>query len=98
MMRNPLIKTLMVLMAALFFTVQSFSQAHAAANGSVDHSHEGVACEVAVIAAEQTVLTPPPPNPAPITQPTRTSNIAVPTERAFRSFDGRAPPPRGPPL
>lgn len=85
-------------MAALFFTVQGFSQAHAASNGSVDHSHDGVACDVALIAAEQTVLTPPPANPAPVMRTLRTPNVVFASGPAFRSFDSRAPPPRGPPL
>lgn len=88
----------MVLMAALFFTVQGFSQAHAASNGGVDHSHDGIACDVTLVAAEQAVLTPPQPMPALTMRPTRTSNIAIPSKPAFRSFDSRAPPPRGPPL
>ena len=98
MTRYPLIKTFMVLMAALFFAVQGFSQAHAASNGGVDHSHDGVACDVALIAAEQTVLTPPIPTPALTMRPTRTPNIPAPSEPVFRSFDSRAPPLRGPPL
>ena len=98
MMRYSLIKTFMVLMAALFFTIQGFSQAHAASNGGVDHSHDGVACDVALIAAEQIALTPPTPTPAPTMRPTRTLNMPAPSAPAFRSFDSRAPPPRGPPL
>jgi len=98
MTRSPLIKTFMVLIVALFLTAQGFSQAHAASNGGVDHTHDGVACDVALVAAEQTVLTPPPADPAPFTGIAQTPQPDLYSEPAYRSFDGRAPPPRGPPL
>lgn len=98
MTRNLLIKTLMVLMAALFLTAQGFSQAHAASNGGIDHSHEGLACEVALVAAEQIVIAPPPPSPAPFILVADLVQISLKSEPHHRSFDGRAPPPRGPPL
>ncbi len=98
MTRHPLIKTSMVLMAALFLMVQGFGQAHAASNGGIDHSHDGVACDVALVAAEQTVLTPPPAKPAPFVAVTQLKQTELYSEPAYRSFDGRAPPPRGPPL
>ena len=98
MMRNPLIKTFMVLVVALFLTAQGFSQAHAASNGGVDHTHDGVACDVALVAAEQTVLTPPPAEPAPFAGVTKITHTNFNSEPAYPCFDGRAPPPRGPPL
>jgi len=88
----------MVLMAALFFTVQGFSQAHAASYGNADHTHEGVACEVMLMTAEQEVLTPPAQIPSPTIWPTDANYVDAPTKPAKRSFDSRAPPPRGPPL
>ena len=98
MMQNPLIKTFMVLMAALFFVTQGFAQAHAASNGDDDHSHEGIACEVALIAAEHVVISPPPPVPAPVVLPQRIKTSPLIIRSAPRSFDSRAPPLRGPPL
>jgi len=98
MTRHPLIKTFMVLMAALFFTMQGFAQAHAASHGGEDHSHEGIACDVALIAAEQIVVTPPAPMPAPLILPRRIKALPLAIQPAPRSFDGRAPPPRAPPL
>lgn len=98
MTRHSLIKTFMVLIAALFLTAQGFSQAHAASNGGLDHSHDGVACDVALVAAEQTVLTPPSPVPAPVMRPTRAPAYTLAVQPTTRSFDSRAPPPRGPPL
>ena len=98
MQRHSLIKTFMVLMAALFFTVQGFSQAHAAANGGLDHNHDGIACDVALSVAEQDVLTPPVAVPSPFVQPTRADYIVPPEKNVVSGFDGRAPPPRAPPL
>lgn len=97
-MRHPLIKTFMVLMAALFLAAQGFSQSHAASNGGHDHSHDGVACDVALVSAEQTVLTPPLAEPAPFILTARSSKTPLISEPAYHSFYGRAPPPRGPPL
>ena len=95
-MRLPLIKTLTVLFALLFLTVQTASAVHVTANGT-DHSHDGVACEVALVAAEQAIVSP----PADITAPTPRLRMAtIPTAvvdvPAF-GFTARAPPPRGPP-
>ena len=98
MTRYPLIKTFMVLMAALFFTMQGFAQAHAASNGGEDHSHEGIACDVALIAAEQVVITPPALLPTPLILPRRIKAVPLALQPAPRSFDSRAPPPRAPPL
>ena len=95
---NPLIKALWAICIALFFAVQSASIAHSAEHGGHEHEHDGVACEIMVLPIEQAVLTPPlvviPPCPRP------TPEIAF-----FESgwvylahFEGRAPPPRGPPL
>ena len=88
----------MVLMAALFFTVQGFSQAHAASNGDLDHTHEGVACDVTLIVAEQDVLTPPTHIPSPAIWLTETNYVVAALKPDNRSFESRAPPPRGPPL
>jgi len=98
MTRHPLIKTFMVLMAALFFAMQGFAQAHAASNGGEDHSHEGIACDVALVAAEQVVITPPALVPTPLILPRRIKSPALIIRPAPRSFDSRAPPPRAPPL
>ncbi len=97
MTRSTLIKTIWVLFVALFLSVQGLSQAHASANGSTDHTHDGIACDVALVTAEQTVIEPPLPLATPV-------DLAMPVlwsvlnETALpRNFDGRAPPPRGPP-
>ena len=97
-MRHPLIKTFMVLMAALFFTVQGVSQAHAASYADDDHTHDGIACDVMLMVAEKDVLTPPAIVPSPFSRPERADYVVAPSTAAIRSFDSRAPPPRGPPL
>lgn len=98
MMRHSLIKTAWVLFIALFLSVQGLSQAHAATNGGTDHTHDGIACDVALVAAEQVVVTPTPDVPAPAILPNREANHVIPSSQGYRHFDGRAPPPRGPPL
>ena len=97
MVQHPLIKTFMVLMAALFFTTQSYAHAHATEYGE-DHHHEGVPCEIALVAAEQSVLTPPLPVPAPFILLRRVIILPPGVKLTPRRFDGRAPPPRAPPL
>lgn len=97
MTRHTLIKAIWVLLVALFLSVQSLSQAHAAANDGLDHTHDGVACSVALVAAEQVTLEPPLPVLMPL-QTTEPRLWAVLIEQDLpRNFDGRAPPPRGPP-
>lgn len=98
MTRHPLIKTAWVLFAALFLTVQGLSQAHATANIGDGHSHDGIACDVTLVAAEQAVITPPTDIPALVILPSRETGFIAPTSVEYRQFEGRAPPPRGPPL
>jgi len=98
MMRNSLIKTLMVLFTALFFSVQSLSIAHATAHGDHDHSDDGVACEITVLAAEKVALTPPLAETAPLPRIIRASLVTPRSELINLGFNERAPPPRGPPL
>lgn len=97
MTRNSLIKTFMVLVAALFFSVQSQSIAHATAHSDHDHSHDGIACDVTVLVAEKVALTPPETESAPLHRAVRASYIAPRSERSNNGFNKRAPPPRGPP-
>jgi len=98
MMRHPLIKALLALFVTLFLMAQGFGQAHAAANGGIDHSHDGVACDVALVTAEQVQVAPPVAITAPVQRLITKSEYGLTTDVAPKSFDGRAPPPRGPPL
>ncbi len=97
MTKHSLIKTALVLFAALFLSVQGLAQAHAVANGSIDHTHDGIACDVTLVAAEQTVLMPPTPNVEPVEQADALLWHVRANSNLPRNFDGRAPPPRGPP-
>jgi len=98
MTRYSLIKTFMVLVAALFFSVQSLSVAHAAAHSDHDHSHDGIACDITVLAAEKVALTPPPAQTAPLPRVICASFVTLRSESFNHGFNKRAPPPRGPPL
>lgn len=97
MTRSTLIKTIWVLFAALFLSVQGLSQAHAAANSGTDHTHDGIACDVALVAAEQAVIAPPLPLAKPVEVSPRPLWTVLNETILPRNFDGRAPPPRGPP-
>lgn len=87
----------MVLIAGIFLTVQGFSQAHAAANFETDHTHDGVACDIGLISAEEVVVTPPVPVQAPSNDVSKSNWTLTVGQDRPRTFDGRAPPPRGPP-
>lgn len=81
----------------MFLFVQGFSQAHATEHGGTDHSHDGIACDIMIVAAEQIIVTPPVPVPAPFKSVSKSNwKMAFNKDRP-RTFDGRAPPPRGPP-
>ena len=97
MSKAPIIKTFTVLIAMMFLFVQGVSQAHATEHGEHDHSHDGVECEITLLAVEQIITEPPVPIPS-RTKTTSKSNWSVPFYKSLtRTFDGRAPPPRGPP-
>ena len=95
---HPLIKALWAVIIALFFAMQSFSLAHSAEHGGHEHEHDGVACEIMVLPIEQAILTPPHDIAAPSPRPIRETAFFKDGWVYFPHFDGRAPPPRGPPL
>ena len=97
MTQNRIIKTAMVLFAVLFLSAQGISQAHATANGGTDHSHDGVACSVALIAAQHAVVEPEVTVVIPDPQPAILSDYAPANQTTCIGFTSRAPPPRGPP-
>ena len=88
----------MVLMAVLFLAMQSFTQAHAATYGDLEHEHDGIACDAILVAAEQVIPTPPAPKIEPQVIPVLTKTPAPIITPRPRSFESRAPPLRGPPL
>jgi hypothetical protein len=97
MMRCPLIKTIWVITVALFLSTQSLADAHAIEHGGADHSHDGVVCEVSLAAAQQHIVIPPLPITTPFVPPIEANWNTVELNEVPRTFDGRAPPPRGPP-
>ena len=94
---HVIIKTVWVLVVTLFLLVQGVSQAHATANGGFDHTHDGIACDVALVAAEQVVLTPPFVVKVPVELTVTPFWQPRIVKNPPRNFDGRAPPPRAPP-
>ena len=86
------------LILALFVLMQGLAAAHASEHGHDPHEHDGVVCEIALIAEETDILLPPVPElPAP-------ASVAEPVPAmSFHSADtpsprSRAPPGRAPPL
>ncbi len=81
----------------MFLLVQGVSQVHATENGGEDHSHDGVACEITLLAVEQVIVTPPAPVPSPFKAVSKSNWTMTFDKDRPRTFDSRAPPPRGPP-
>ncbi len=97
MTRSSFMKIIWVLVAALFLSAQGLAQAHSVSDGSADHSHDGVVCEACLASLQHTAVEPSPSLITPLNLPSRVDwDVAVINE-APRTFDGRAPPPRGPP-
>jgi len=98
MRRSTLIKAIWALVIALFLTVQGVAQAHEIEHGGHEHTHDGIACDIVLAAAEQTIITPPSDVPAPTILPSRETGFVAYTSVDKLNFESRAPPPRGPPL
>jgi len=99
MMRAPLIKTLMVLFAMLFLSAQTASAVHATeCLGEADHHQDCITCVLSVTKSDAAHLTPAPEIELPVIKPIAATIFKTVTASAPRSFDGRAPPPRGPPV
>lgn len=97
MTRSSLIKTIWVLFAALFLSAQGLAQAHSAAASDAEHSHDGVVCEVCLAGVQQIATEPPLAFLSPFSPPSHVDWDVIIINDAPRTFDGRAPPPRGPP-
>ena len=95
--KSSIIKTFTVLFALAFLMVQGVSQAHATEHGDEDHTHDGVACDIMLVAAQQIVATPPVPVPAPFKAVSKSNWTIIFDKGRPRTFDSRAPPPRAPP-
>jgi len=84
-------------MSVVFLLTQGFAQAHEVAHGDEDHSHDGVACEINLVAVEQINIAPPLPVFTPFKFVTKLNWITPLESGRPNTFDSRAPPPRGPP-
>ena len=98
MTRLPLINTLWVLIAVVFLAAQTSTLAHATTYGDADHTHEGVACDVALVVAEHVVATPPVDVPVLVPMDSLETQTASLQPMPAQGFTVRAPPPRAPPL
>lgn len=89
-----------MLLAALFFAVQSASIAHAASYGDAPHEHDSQICIIGVTADKDDVVVIPdlPQEPNVLI----TTTVADYTARPYMAPNAqnavRAPPPRGPPF
>ena len=90
---------IIALILGVVFAAQSFSLAHATEHTGHDHEHhDGVACEITLIIAENIAVI-----PAPQPTPSFTPSVQIAPQTVFTSLDyvtpqGRAPPPRSPPF
>ena len=82
---------------SVFFIIQSLMLSHAVEYNDEPHQHDGVVCEVTLIAADVEAVSPP---PVIIDVPERFVSVpvyAVPQAPDYLRPDGRAPPGRSPP-
>ncbi len=88
---------LWLLLGALTVFVQTASLAHAVSNGGAPHEHNGVTCELGLLAVQDAVVEPPVAVPVRLfLQPIRRI-VSVRRIVAWTWPPGRAPPPRSPP-
>jgi len=82
---------------ALFFALQSYSLSHASSFGDAPHEHDGIACDITLIAPDED-LNLPTESPEYIFE-----LFGLPEQYSFHvpgtfdTFLTRGPPPRGPP-
>ena len=88
-----------IVFVALFLLMQSFAVSHASAHGHHDHGHDGIQCEIEVIASEQDGVNPPSAlADTVVTSPAETVFRKAYVSATYPGAGGRAPPPRGPPV
>lgn len=89
-----------MLLAALFFTVQSASIAHAASYGEAQHEHDGQVCVIGIVSGQDDVVVIPdvPQEPNVFISATASDYSARPYMAPIAQHAVRAPPPRGPPF
>jgi len=86
------------LLALWFLAVQSFSLAHASAHGDDPHEHDGIACAVTVLAEDGMALLPDVPTSEFWETLTPAHYNVEYSSVAYITPQGRAPPPRAPPV
>lgn len=87
-----------VLCLSAFFIIQSLTLSHAVEYNGEPHEHDGIVCEVTLIASDVEAVVPP---AVIIVVPERFISVpayTVPQAPKYLRPDGRAPPSRSPPL
>ena len=91
-------RTFCAVLLCLYVIIQSFTLAHATAHNDEPHEHNGVECQITLLAVEADVILPPPP----VIMTPEPYYVPVSCQAAIESIDitppCRAPPGRGPPL
>lgn len=90
-------RALLAVIIGLFASLQVYTSAHAVSFGDAPHEHDGVACVLTIVAADDHIIL-----PTKAITPKRIVARAAPKTQTFTSArylapQGRAPPPRGPP-
>jgi len=89
---------LRIALAGLFLFMQSYAVSHAAAHNNSPHEHNGVTCEIGLIAPDVDLLEPPVPVVT-LRQSFFVDNVAGPlVQPTFISSQSRTPLGRGPPI
>lgn len=86
-----------VVVAAAFLWVQVAGIAHAAEHGDHPHEHDGVECQIIVIAADDAVILPAPPELSFKRLHGDVASVVSIAESAWAWPPERGPPPRSPP-
>lgn len=87
-----------MLLIGWLLAVQSFSTAHASVHGDDPHEHDGVACAVLVLGEDELAVLPEIDPPVFISAVPIETYFAAFTPTLYISPQGRAPPPRAPPV
>lgn len=87
----------LAILIGLFASLQVYTVAHAVSYGEAPHDHDGVACVLTIVAADEQIILPDQVDTPPLVMAVDApeTNIFTSTPRLLPQ--GRAPPPRGPP-
>lgn len=84
-------------LAIVFILAQGFTVSHAAQYNNAPHEHNGVACEITLIAPDADIIEPPTPEYEPLPRFIVETVFAVQITPLIIANPCRAPPGRGPP-